>query len=419
MADWRRMPVCRTLIGLKEKMGSRSHELQVLGVQDVRETNELRLLHLIRDRQPVSRTEVVKATGLRPGTVSVVVNRLLKSGFVYEAEEAPSIGGRRAVYLRVNEKKAYAIGLSIGVHQSIYAISDFNGRVLSQRTVPTDPIAEVSVRSVGREISADLSSNYSNAVFSGVGVSIPGLLDRVNGVLISSPNLGWRNVAVKQLLELEINLPVQVENDANAAALSELWYGPVEVSRAHSLLFVLVVDGIGTGFILNGELHIGSSVGSGGFGHISMDPRGPLCSCGNVGCWEALAADTATLASFQKNNPKLAGIVHTMRDIVLRALNGETAAVQQIDETATYLGRGIRGLAQGLTPEVIVLGGEITEAWPLIEPTLKRELQSGYLIEGLSLPLLRRASAQNPSLMGAIPLALRRALNEQKQAITA
>ena len=73
--------------------------------------------------------------------------------------------------------------------------------------------------------------------------------------------------------KVRAKLPVQIENDANAAALSELWYGPLEVSRAHSLLFVLVVDGIGTGFILNGELHIGSSVGSGGFGHISMDPR--------------------------------------------------------------------------------------------------------------------------------------------------
>ena len=107
-----------------------------------------------------------------------------------------------------------------------------------------------------------------------------------------------------------------------------------------------------------------------------------------------------------------------MRDIVIQALNGEAAAVRQIEETATYLGRGIRGLAQGLTPEVIVLGGEITEAWPLIEATLRRELQSGYLIEGLSLPLLRRASVQNPGLMGAIPLALRSALNQQKQVLT-
>ena len=184
-------------------MRSTADKLQVLGVQDVRETNELRLLHLIRDRQPVSRTDVVKATGLRPGTVSVVVNRLLKAGFVYEAEEAPSIGGRRAVYLRVNEKKAYAVGVSIGVQRCVYAVSDFNGRVLSERTVPVQSNPEASVRFVGREISTDLRSNFSDAVFSGVGVSIPGLLDRVNGVVISSPNLGWRNVAVKQLLEGE------------------------------------------------------------------------------------------------------------------------------------------------------------------------------------------------------------------------
>jgi predicted NBD/HSP70 family sugar kinase len=400
-------------------VGLPNSKFQVLGVQDVRETNELLLLHLIRDRQPVSRTDVVKATGLRPATVSVVVARLLKAGFVYEAEEAPSKGGRRAVYLQVNAKKAYAVGLSIGVRHSIYAVSDFNGRVLSQRTIPTQPNHEAFLRAAGRQISEDLRKNYAGSPFSGVGVSIPGLLDREGGGVISSPNLKWRNVMVRDLLENEIKLPVQIENDANAAALSELWYGPLEVSRAHSLLFILVVDGIGTGFILNGELHIGSRVGSGGFGHISMDPEGPLCSCGNVGCWEALAADPATVATFQKRNPKLAGAVVSVHDIASRAMNGEAAAIRQINETATYLGRGIRGLAQGLTPEVIVIGGDITEAWPLIEPTLKRELQSGYLIEGLSLPNLRRASVENPSLLGAIPLALRSVLNPQKRATIA
>ena len=396
-------------------MKSRDTSLQVLGVQDVRETNETRLLHLIRDRQPVSRTDVVKETGLRPGTVSVVVNRLLKSGFVYEAEEAPSKGGRRAVYLQVNAEKAYAVGLSIGVHHSVYVVSDFNGRVLSERSVRTGRDAEPFFRSLGSQIASHLKSDYASDRISGVGVSVPGLLDRDHGVVVSSPNLGWRNTPVRLLLEHEVKLPVQIENDANAAALSELWYGPAEVSRAHSLLFVLVVDGIGTGFVSNGELHIGSSVGSGGFGHISMDPLGPQCSCGNVGCWEALAADPATVKSFLTRSPEFAGSVQSVHDIAGLVASGERAAIQQINDTATLIGRGIRGIAQGLTPEVIVVGGEITEAWALVEPALKRELRSDYLIEGLSMPSLRRASVENPSLRGAIPLALRSVLRDEKR----
>lgn len=396
-------------------MKSLKIKLQVLGMQDVRETNELRLLHLIRDRQPVSRTDVVKETGLRPGTVSVVVSRLIRSGFIYEAEEAPSKGGRRAVYLQVNSEKAYAVGLSIGVHRSVYVVSDFNGRVLSQKSVTTGHEAEPFLRSLGQQIRDDLKKGYANARFSGIGVSVPGLLDRSEGVLVSSPNLGWNRVPIGRLLESAVNLPVVLENDANAAALSELWYGPRDFSSAPTLLFVLVVEGLGTGFILDGGLHIGSSVGAGGFGHISMDPNGPLCSCGNAGCWEALAADPATLKAFRKKNPGLAGGVRSVHDIVSLALNGEAAAIQQIKQTATFLGRGIRGIAHGLTPEVIVVGGEITEAWALVEPAIKDELRSGYLIDGLSLPHLRRASVENPSLFGAIPLALRSVLKNEKQ----
>lgn len=388
--------------------------LRVLGVEDVRDTNEMRLLHLIRDRQPVSRTEVVKETGLRPGTVSVVVNRLLRSGFVYEAEEAPSKGGRRAVYLQVNSEKAYAVGLSIGVHQSIYLVSDFNGRVLSQRTFRTSRNADSFLKQLAQDISAHLESNYGKAHFSAVGVSVPGLLDRTEGTIVFSPNLGWKDVPIRRLLNHELHLPVEIENDANVAALAELWYGPMEISSAHSLLFVLIVEGIGTGFIHNGELHIGSSVGSGGFGHIPMDPQGPRCSCGNIGCWEALASDQATISRFQKKHPTLAAGVRSIHDMVGLAMSGGKEARQQLLYTATLLGRGIRGLAQGLSPEVIVVGGQITEAWSLIEPVLKDELHSGYLIQGLSLPEIRRASVESPSMFGAIPLALRSIFRNNK-----
>jgi len=364
-------------------------------------------LHLIRDRQPVSRTDLVRETGLRAGTVSVVVNRLMKSGFIYEAEEAPSKGGRRAVYLQVNSEKAYAIAISIGVTQSVFVVSDFNGRVLSQHTVRTSRNAEEFLKRLCSHITEHIRTHYRDIRFLAVGVSVPGLLERSDGRLVFSPNLGWRDVALRALLEKELNLPVQVENDANAAALSELWYGPLDVSKAHSLLFVLVVEGIGTGFILNGELHIGTRVGSGGFGHMTLVSDGPECSCGNYGCWEALASDTATVARFLHLHPERETEVRSMHDVVSLAIAGDQAAVEQITITASFIGRALRGLAHGLAPEVVVIGGQITEAWSLIEPVLRRELKSGYLLEGVSLPKLRRASVQDPSIFGGIPLALR------------
>jgi predicted NBD/HSP70 family sugar kinase len=393
----------------------KSKTMRMVGVEDVRDTNETRFLHLIRDRQPVSRTELVRETGLRPGTVSVVVNRLVKAGFVYEAEEAPSNGGRRAVYLQVNAEKAYAVAISIGVHQSVYMVSDFNGRVLSQHTFRTEKNAEPFLTHMAKEIASHLKSHDAKTQFRAVGVSVPGLLDRAQGIVVFSPNLEWNDVPVRRLLERELRLPVFVENDANAAALSELWYGPLEISNAHSMLFVLIVEGIGTGFILNGDLHIGTRIGSGGFGHIPIDPQGPACSCGNVGCWEALASDDATLKRFRREHPNRSAEVDSLHDLISLALNGDTEAEQEILKTATLIGKGLRALAHGLAPEVIVIGGQITEAWPLIEPILKQQLRSGYLIEGVSLPRLRPATIEKPTVFGAVPLALRTVLQTQKR----
>jgi transcriptional regulator of PTS gene len=353
--------------------------------------------------------------GLRAGTVSVVVNRLLRAGFIYEGEEAPSSGGRPATYLQVNAEKAYAVALDIGVHQTVYVVSDFNGRVLSQRALTTQSDAHQFLTDLGRQIANHLATTYRKIRVEAIGVSVPGLVDRVDGVLVTSPNVGWENVPVRSILEQEIGLPVHVENDANAAALSELWYGPIEVSNAHSLLFVLVVEGIGTGFIFNGELHVGTRIGLGGFGHLPMDPQGPSCTCGNVGCWEVLASDEATIRRFDQSNKEPGLNVRTISDLITLAQKGHADAKQELLTTASWIGKGVRALAQGLAPEVIIIGGQITRAWPLVEPVVQQEIKSLYLVPGVSRPQVRTASVEQPSLFGAIPLALRSVLKNQNK----
>jgi predicted NBD/HSP70 family sugar kinase len=391
------------------------HKLRMLGVEDVRETNELKLLHIIRDQQPISRIDLVKATGLRAGTVSVIVNRLLRASVVYEGELAPSSGGRPATYLQVNAEKAHVVGISIGVHQTVYGVSDFNGRILNQRTVPTDSNGPEFLMELGKEIASQLKSNFRRARLAGVGVSVPGLVDRVDGRLVRSPNLGWRDVPIESILETVLDLPVHVENDANAAALSELWYGPMEVWGAHSLLFVLMVEGIGTGLILNGEVYIGSRIGMGGFGHIPLDPNGPLCSCGSTGCWEALASDEATLARFRASREDFVEAPASVRDLIALAQSGDAKARDELIRTASYSGRAIKGLAHGLAPEMIVIGGQISAAWPIIEPVLLRELQGEYLVTDISRPQLRPATVENPPFFGAFPVGLRSMLHKRKK----
>ncbi|HEV8133932.1 MAG TPA: ROK family transcriptional regulator, partial [Pyrinomonadaceae bacterium] len=269
--------------------GHGTHHVKMIGVRDLRDINQTIFLHLIRDRQPISRADIVKATGLQAGTVSAIVNRLIKQKLIYEGVEGPSSGGRPPKYLHVNAESAYVLAVDLGVKESIYAVSDFNGRILTQKSVITEGDPKVFLLSLAREIRKLVSTQYPRARVEAVGVSVPGLVDRAAGTVIVSPNLGWRAVPVRTLMEEKLELPVYVENDANAAAFAELWYGPLDEVSARTLLSVLVVEGLGTGLIINGELHVGTSIGLGGFGHMTMDPKGLTCSCGRRGCWETFA----------------------------------------------------------------------------------------------------------------------------------
>jgi predicted NBD/HSP70 family sugar kinase len=383
-----------------------ARDLRMFGIRDVRDINQTVFLHLIRERQPISRAEIAKATGLRAGTVSVIVNRLIRERLVYEGVEGPSSGGRPPKYLYVNAESAYVLAIDIGVKESVYAVSDFNGRILTQRAMTTEGEPATFLHTLADEVDTLARSQYPRARFEAVGVSVPGLIDRAEGALVVSPNLGWKDVPVRALLEERLSLPVYVENDANAAAFSELWYGPLEEASVRTLLFVLVVEGLGTGLIINGELHVGTRFGLGGFGHMSIDPAGPLCSCGRHGCWEAFASDRATVERYLKARKRRSPPVRTVADVIASAQLGDAAASDALRATAQFLGEGIANLAHGLSPETIVIGGEITAAWAFIEPIIKERIKSRYIIPAKTLMNVRPASVQRPSLFGAIPIAL-------------
>jgi len=387
--------------------------LKMIGVRDVRDINQTVFLHLIRERQPISRADIAKATGLRPGTVSAIVNRLIKEKLVYEGVEGPSTGGRPPKYLYVNAESAYVLAIDVGVTETLYAISDFNGRILIQRAVVTEGVPEHFLSSLAREINTLVQAQYPRARFEAIGVSIPGLVDRADGSVITSPNLGWRGVPVRAILEAELSLPVFVENDANASAFAELWYGPLDELSARTLIYVLVVEGLGTGLIINGELHVGTSIGLGGFGHMTLDPNGPLCSCGRRGCWETFASNRATLARYREMSGNKEG-ARNVTEIIARAKQGDAQALATIETTARYLGEGIVNLAHGLSPQIIVLGGEISGAWQIIEPIIRECVKSSYIVPPINI-IIRPSSVQRPGLFGAIPIALQSLFRDKSE----
>lgn len=382
--------------------------LKIVDINDIRNINQTVLLHLIRERQPISRVQIASITGLRPGTISTIVNRLIKKGVIYEGAEGPSSGGRKPTYLYINGENAYVLAIDLGVRETVYAVSDFNGRILSQKAMMTEGNPRDFLERLAAEIATTVAKHYPRVKFAGVGVSVPGLIKRDTGEVAVSPNLGWNDLPVKAILEAKLKLPVFVENDANAAAFSELWYGPLEEIRVKTLLYILVVDGLGSGLIINGELHVGSKIGMGGFGHMCMEPNGELCSCGRKGCWETLASESATIARYHRLMSNRDGsTTSSITDIIANANRGDEKAAAALTATAEYLGEGIANLAHGLSPEIVVVGGDIAAAWNLIGPVINQKVKSRYIVPEVARIDIRPGSVQRPSLFGAIPVALR------------
>jgi predicted NBD/HSP70 family sugar kinase len=386
---------------------AKAGNLKIVDINDIRNINQTILLHLIRERQPISRVDIARITGLRPGTISSIVNRLIRKGVIFEGAEGPSSGGRKPTYLNINAENAYVLAIDIGVRDTAYAVSDFNGRILKQNALITEGEPTEFLNRLANEVQRLIKSEYGRAKFAGVGVSVPGLIRRDTGEVAVSPNLGWTNLPVKAFLESKLQLPVYVENDANAAAFSELWYGPLDEIKVKTLLYILVVDGLGCGLIINGELHVGSKVGMGGFGHMCIEPNGELCSCGRKGCWETLASESATIARYHRlMSNKNGSITTSITDIIAQANRGDEKAVAALTATAEYLGEGIASLAHGLSPEIIVVGGEISAAWNMLGPVINERVKSQYIIPDIARIDIRPASVQRPSLFGAIPIAL-------------
>jgi predicted NBD/HSP70 family sugar kinase len=398
--------------------GTVDYELNIrgLGIRDLRVLNELRLLHVIRDQHQISRTRISELTGLHTSTITLIVKRLLANGMVSEGSLGSSTGGRRPIYLTLNADKALVLGVDLGVRQTSYAVSDFRGRVLFSRTLPTQNGPEQFLTWLCLDIKNHMKGLDLEKKLRAVGVSVAGLVDVTDGTLIFAPNQGWTRVPVRAYIEQSMRLPTFVENDATSSALGEIWLGPASVLNYTNIVYVLVVEGIGTGLILDGRLYRGSRIGTGGFGHMILDPNGPLCSCGRRGCWEALASEKAIrqLHAQRAHRPS----EEDPSDIVDAALRGNPLPESILRQIAEYLGLGILNLIHGLSPQAVIVGGNVARAWSIIGPLIRETIHSHLLIPGLIDVQIMPSSIPTPSLYGAIAVALSNILQAELGRIT-
>ena len=393
--------------------------LKSLVMRDLRVVNELRLLNVVRQYQPISRVQISRLTGLNASTVTMVVKRLMAHEMISDGPPGPSTGGRRPSFLTVNPNKMFVLGIDLGVWQTSYTISDFNGRQLLWRTVPTIGESEDFVNSLCDSILEHLAQARltSDKKLSAVGVSVPELVDVEEGSMILGRDQGWEEVRVRALIENRLGLPTFVENDASAAALGEIWLGSTKLLGSRNIVYVLVVEGIGTGLILEGRLYRGSRIGTGGFGHMLMDPNGPPCMCGGRGCWESLASEKALRRRFAE----LGGTPNTSggegagaANIVDAAIRGNHVALEALTQIAIHIGLGILGLVHGLSPQNIIVGGNLAAAWNIVGPIIRETVHSRMHVPGLAAVEITPSSVPYPpSLLGAVAVALSSVLERE------
>jgi predicted NBD/HSP70 family sugar kinase len=305
--------------------------------------------------------------------------------------------------LKLRAAGPIALGVSLTPTCTTIATSDLAGRVIDQEEFPTETDKTLThVISVIRE----LASRHKGSI-EGIGVSLPGLVDPSTGNALYIPYFLWRDLPVSEMISKAVGLPVVIDNDANAVALAELWFGRPEVNDARDFILVLVAEGVGTGIIFDGQVYRGQRGAAGEFGHMVIGRGAPVpCSCGSDDCWEAFSSERAAIGRYMKlsggaNRPEF-----TFIELVDRALAGEGNAKEALVETARNLGVGISNLIIGFSPEAVVVGGEIARAWDLIETALTETIGKSVRRGLPSARILPSTLGQKPTLRGALSLVL-------------
>jgi predicted NBD/HSP70 family sugar kinase len=351
------------------------NNFQVATSETARDINSRIMLNLVRKHQPLSRADLMRRSGLQRSTVSVITEQLISEQWLREGAMGHALRGRKPTFLHLNENRAGIFGINIQPGTTDIALANLSGHFLAQESIPTPANSDKFVKQVSQRI-RELRKEHPQMAYEGIGVSLPGRVDLSTQKFVFAPNLGWREMDLKIQLENATGLSVDLENAANACALSEFWFGK-HAEGVRNLIVVTVSEGIGVGMILNGQLVRGTSGMAGEFGHVSINENGPKCGCGNVGCWEVYASNSAAVRYYTearlsgqngKTEVSKSAAAATFETVLKLAEQGDPQAVEALSRVAHYLGMGVTMLVAGLAPDVIVVVGNIVRAWDRVGP---------------------------------------------------
>lgn len=335
----------------------------------IRANNQQAIFFAVHRHGPISRSEIATRLNLSPAAVTNITSELIARELIHESEHAePSGVGRPAILLKASYDQAEVAGIKLSNAGITCARTNLNAEVL---TTTYQAVGDTSPETVVRATEQILGEPEFGRT-SALGLSLPGVVDNDHLTVRHSPLFGWGGVPIGTILSERLGMPVVIENDVNALALAEAWFG---YGRDHeSFLVVTLGRGIGLGIVLDGEVYRGPGGGAGELGHILLDPAGPDTRYARAGTLEAYLSDDALLRDAR--NHALLPDDATPEDLVALAADGDAAALDLYRCAGAVLGRALSILANIFAPSLIILGGEGMRAADYLLPEARSVLRS-------------------------------------------
>jgi predicted NBD/HSP70 family sugar kinase len=328
-----------------------------------RDINRRLLLNLIRTRQPLSRADLARVSGLARATVSTIIQQLIAEGWVTEGPTGRLPLGRRPRFLKLNDQRMI-VGVDLTQREATVALSDLTGHFCTREamTMSFDRTAATAqlIAGIGRIVRA-----ATGKTIEGIGICLQDHRCAASSRTSCEPNSNWPGPDVPACIAEATGLAVDVDTAANACALATAWFDTAEDWRGS--VVVSVSEGIDAGIIANGELVHGRNGMAGDFGHVQLDPDGPGCECGGRGCWAVFASNRAALRYY--SGPGAQSDLGFL-DLLNLADRGDTSAAKALETMAYWLGRGFRMIIAGLAPDCISVVGDLTRSWERLSPAL-------------------------------------------------
>lgn len=373
--------------------------------QLMKSVNKSIVLNKIRTSEPISRAQIAKETKLTPPTVSSIVRELIEQELVVESELGKSQGGRKPTMLLINKNGYYVIGVDAGPRTIKCVLSNLSGQLKERAVVSIDPplTNETFLTLLKDSVKKILQKVRNPEKVIGIGVAMHGVVDFETGTSLVAPILQLKNIPIKEELERALNFEVKVENDARAMALGESWFG--QHGQISSMVAVNIGSGVGAGVVVDGKLYHGATDLAGEVGHMTIDMNGEVCECGNRGCLEAYASAPSIVKRANRKMPNKE--IMSSEEIYQLAVNGDQDCIDILEETGKILGIGLTNLIHIINPELIILGGGVSNAEKFILPAIQKTIEEkGLTPRAKDTEVLISKLGDDATALGAVALFL-------------